>query len=129
MNHLNRKIGDMQPYDNLISGLTPPVRVASATIAKGDTETTYPRGAVFARSQKDGKLYLLGTTAATGDTLAPDCILCDPATVGTETDETAVVYVMGNFNPDALTVSKDYEITQADYNKLRERGLYVSAIL
>lgn len=129
MNHLNRKVGDMQPYDNLISGLTPPVRVASETIAKSDTETTYPRGAVFARSEKDGKLYLLGTTAATGDTLTPDCVLCDPVTVGAETDETAVVYVMGNFNPDALTVTKDYEITQADYNKLRERGLYFSAVL
>jgi len=129
MNHLNRKIGDMQPYDNLISGLTPPVRTASGTIAKGSTETTYPRGTVFAKSAKDRKLYLLGSTAATGDTLTPDCILCDPVTVGTETDETAVVYVMGNFNPDALTVAEEYEITQEDFNKLRERGLYFSVIL
>lgn len=129
MHHLNRKIGDIQPYDHLISGLTPSVRVASGTIAKGDTETTYPRGTVFARSEKDGKLYLLGSDAATGDTLTPDCILCDSITVGTETDETAAVYVMGNFNPDALTVAEDYAITQADFDRLRERGLYFSAIL
>lgn len=127
--HLNRKIGDFNPYDSLIAGLTPPVRVASGSIAKGEKEQTYPRGAVFSKSAKDGKLYLLGSAAATGDTLAPDCVLCDPVIVGTEEDETAVVYVMGNFNPDALTVAEGYTITETDFDKLRERGLYFSAVL
>ncbi len=123
--HLNRKVDEME-YDKLIAGMTPPVKVASGIIAKLTTATEYPRGTALAKSTKDGKLYILGTAAAEGDTLTPDCILCDPEAVDTAEDTPAAVYVAGCFNVDALTVAEDYTITQADKDKLRERGLYLA---
>lgn len=126
--HLNEKIGSME-YDNLISDLTPPVKVESGVIAKLTAAATYARGTVLAKSTKDGKLYILGTTAETGDTLTPDCILCDPEDVGTTEDVVAAVYVAGCFNPGAIKVKDGYTITEADKDKLRERNLYFKSIL
>lgn len=126
--HLNEKIGSVE-YDNLISDLTPPVKVASGVISKLSAAATYARGTVLAKSTKDGKLYILGTTAGTGDTLTADCILCDPEDVGTADDVVAAVYVAGCFNPDAVKVADGYTITEADKDKLRERNLYFKSIL
>ena len=65
---LSEKLGEVE-YDNLIVGLTPPKRVGAGKIASvGSKEATYTRGTVFAKSAKDGKLYILGSTAASGDT-------------------------------------------------------------
>ena len=41
----------------------------------------------------------------------------------------AAVYVMGCFNPGAVTVKEEYTITQADKDALRERGIYLSQVL
>lgn len=125
--HLNRKVDEMT-YDNLIAGLNPPVKVASGILSKLSTEGSYARGTILAKSAKDGKLYILGTTVAEGDTLTPDCILCDPEDVGTTEDTAAAVYVAGCFNIDALTVAEGYTLTQSDMDKLRERGLYLQPI-
>ena len=77
---LSEKLGEVE-YDNLIVGLTPPKRVGAGKIAStGSKEATYTRGTVFAKSAKDGKLYILGSTAASGDTLTADCILTDDVT-------------------------------------------------
>ncbi len=65
---LGKKLGEMA-YDGLITNLTPPVQVFGGTICKLSAEATYPRGTLLAKSTKDGKLYILGTTAASGDTL------------------------------------------------------------
>ena len=125
--HLNHTVGEMVP-DKLIAGMTPPPQTASGTIAKLGTAATYKRGTVLAKSAKDNSLYILGTTAASGDTLTPDCILCDDTEVGTEAGATAVVYVMGRFNVDALTVADSYTMTEADKDKLRERGIYLAQV-
>ena len=69
---LNEKLGEVE-YDGLIVGLNPKKRVGPGVIAKGAAETTYVRGTVFAKSAKDGKLYILGSTATSGDTLTADC--------------------------------------------------------
>lgn len=124
--HLNRKVDEMS-YDKLIAGMTPPVKVISGTLAGLDTAADYVRGTVLAKSGADGRLYILGTDAGAGDTLTPDCILCDETTV--EGDTAAAVYAAGCFNLDALTVKEGYTITQADRDKLRERGLYLAALL
>lgn len=126
--HLNSKIGSME-YDKLIAGLTPPTKVVSGTITKLAAAGTYPRGTVLAKSTKDGKLYILGTTAAEGDTLTPDCVLCDDTEVGTAGDENAAVYVQGCINIDAVTVKSGYTITEADKDKLRERGIFFGKVL
>lgn len=101
---LSEKLGEVE-YDNLIVGLTPPKRVGAGKIAStGSKEATYTRGTVFAKSAKDGKLYILGSTAASGDTLTADCILTDDVTVPATGDATTTVYLAGCFNPDKLVV-------------------------
>ena len=125
--HLNGKVGSMK-HDNLISGMTPPPKVASGVIAKlTGNAATYPRGTILAKSAADGKLYLLGSD--TPDDLTPDCVLCDEEDIGTDADVNVAVYVMGCFNEGALIVKEEYDITQADRDALRERGIYLSQIL
>ncbi len=124
---LNHVAGEMVP-DQLIAGMTPPPQTASGTIAKLSTAATYKRGTVLAKSAKDNSLCILGTTAASGDTLTPDCILCDDTEVGTEAGTAAAVYVMGRFNVDALSVADSYTMTEADKDKLRERGIYLAQV-
>lgn len=129
--HLNDKVGSME-YDKLIAGLTPPLKVASGTLAKLETEATYPRGTVLCLSSGtggDGTLKILGTTAGDNETLTADCILCDETYVGTEEDVIAAVYVLGCFNENALTVADEYEITQDDRTALRQRGIYLAQVL
>lgn len=125
--HLNDKVGSME-YDKLIAGMTPPVKVASGVIAKlTGSAATYLRGTVLAKSAADGKLYLLGSE--TPEDLTPDCILCDDEEIGTDADANVAVYVMGCFNEGAVTVKEDYDITQADRDALRERGIYLAQVL
>lgn len=129
--HLNGKVGSME-YDKLIAGMTPPVKVASGIITKLSVAATYPRGTILCRSSGtggDGKLKILGTTAGSSETLTPDCILCDDEEVDTDADANVAVYVMGCFNEGAVTVKEDYDITQADRDALRERGIYLAQVL
>lgn len=126
--HLNRKVGDME-YDKLIAGITPPVHVNSGTIRKLVIETEYKRGTVLAKSSADNKLVILGTDAQAEETLVPDCILADDVIVGTENDVVAPVYTAGCFNVSALNVKAGYTMSEADKDKLRERGLYLGTIL
>ena len=126
---LNEKLGEVE-YDNLIVGLTPPKRVGAGKIAStGSKEATYTRGTVFAKSAKDGKLYILGSTATSGDTLTADCILVQDVTVGTTDDETVVVYLAGCFNPEKLTVKDSYTMTEADKDALRMRDIALLPII
>ena len=125
--HLNAKVDEMS-YDKLIAGMTPPVKVASGILATTGSVVTHARGTVFAKSSADGKLHTLGTVPADGDTLTPDCILCDEETVNATDDTAAAVYVAGCFNIDALIVAEGYTITEADKDKLRERGLYLGQL-
>lgn len=122
---LSEKLGEVE-YDNLIVGLTPPKRVGAGKIASvGSKESTYTRGTVFAKSAKDGKLYILGSTAASGDTPTADCILTDDVTVPATGDATTTVYLAGCFNPDKLVVKDEYTMTEADKNALRMNGIAI----
>lgn len=121
---LNEKLGEVE-YDGLIVGLNPKKRVGPGVIAKGAAETTYVRGTVFAKSAKDGKLYILGSTAASDDTLTADCILTDDVTVPATGDATTTVYLAGCFNPDKLVVKDEYTMTEADKNALRMNGIAI----
>lgn len=121
MKNLSNNLGKME-YDGLITDIIPQVQVRGGTVAALTAAATYKRGTVLAKSTKDGKLYILGSTAATGDTLTADCILCDDTEIGT-TDTKVEVYTAGCFSLDKLTVAADYTITEADKDKLRERGI------
>lgn len=125
---LNRKVGEMA-YDKLIAGITPPVHVNSGTIRMLAVAAEYKRGTVLAKSSVDDKLVILGTTAEAGETLVPDCILCDDTNIGTEADVNVAVYTAGCFNKEALIVKSEYTLSEADKDKLRERGIYLGTVL
>lgn len=114
-------------YDGLIVANEPVADVFTVTIRKEATAAaTYKRGTVLALSAGtagDGKLVILGSTAATNETLTPDCVLCDDVTVGTDADEKVAVYTAGCFDPDKVSVAASYSITETDKDNLRMRGI------
>lgn len=125
MKKLNKKLGEME-YDGLITDSTPPVQVRGGVIAKGAAAVTYPRGTIFAKSTANKKLYVLGSTAESGDTLTADCILCDDTLVE-DADITAAMYTAGCFDPNKVTVKDSHTMSEAEKDKLRERGIVFKA--
>lgn len=128
---LHTKVGEME-FDNLFAGNEPAALVRGGTIRKLGAKATLVRGTILAKSggsAGDGKLVVLGTTAATNETLTPDCVLCDDIEVGTTDDENVVVYVEGDFNEAALTVASGYTITEADRDALRTKRIYLGGVM
>ena len=129
MINLSKKIGDMA-FDGLITDIKPTPEVRGGVIRKGSAAATYKRGTIFAKSSGtagDGKLVILGSTAASSETLTPDCILCDDVEVGTGADEKVAVYTAGCFDPEKVTVKAEYSITDADKDALRKYGIVFKA--
>ena len=127
MKDLNRKVGEMG-YDGLIADLNPPVEVRGRVIAKTSKAAIFPRGTVFSKSVEDDKLYILGSLPESGDTLLPDCVLCDETAVGEDEDVTVAVYTAGCFNSEKITVKEDYEIKETDFDELRKRNIVFKAV-
>ena len=117
MAELSRKLGDME-YDALIIGDIPHRQVGCGTIRATEAETTFRRGTILAKSSKDNKLVILGTEPAEGETLTPDCILCDDITV--KSDTTTAVYTAGCFNDNKVITAEGYAITAEDADALRK---------
>lgn len=113
-------------YDNLINGLYPPAEPFSVVIRKGSAETTYKRGTVLALSGGDSKYVILGTAAASNETLTANCVLAEDVTVGTANDETAVAYRTGHFNSNALIMDDEHTFSAADKEALRGVGILIS---
>ena len=125
MKNLYSKVGEME-FDGLITDVIPEPIVRGGTIRKLGAAATLVRGTILAKSSGsagDGKLVVLGTTAASNETLTPDCILCDDVDVGTSDDVKTEVYVAGCFDINKCTVKSGYTITADDKDKLRERGI------
>lgn len=128
---LHTKVGTME-YEKLFASTEPAALVRGGTIRKLSAKATMARGTILAKSggsAGDGKLVILGTTAATNETLTPDCILCDDIEVGTTDDENVVVYVEGSFNEEALIVAENYTITEADRDALRLKRIYLGGVM
>jgi len=70
-----------------------------------------------------------GSPAVDAEVLTVDCILTDNAVIGTSADVVTTVYTAGCFNIDALIVKDNYAMSEADKDKLRERGLYLGIVL
>lgn len=122
---LNEKIEEVTP-DGLFSDTQPAALTRAKTIRKLGTAGKLARGTVMAMSSGsagDGKLVVLGTTAATNETLTPDCVLADDVEVGTTADVNVVAYISGCFDPDHITVATGYTVTAADYEALRIRNI------
>lgn len=129
MMNLNQKIGEME-FDGLISGISPTPLVGGGVIRKLSAATTIKRGTILAKSTGtagDNKLVVLGTAAASNETLTADCILCDDIEVGTTEDENVAVYISGCFNTNKVTVADSYTISEADKDNLRMRGIIFKA--
>ena len=125
MTNLSKKLGDMN-YDGLFTDVVPAVQVSGGTIRKLSTAATLKRGTILAKSSGtagDGKLVVLGTAAASNETLTPDCILCDDIDVGTSADEKVAVYTAGCFDPDKVTVAASHTISETEKDNLRMRGI------
>lgn len=129
MRNLSEKIGEIE-QDNLITDLTPKVETRGRTIRRTTATAILKRGTILAMSSGeggDGKLVVLGTEAGEGETLTPDCVLCDDTTVDDTADVEAVVYTAGCFNTGRVTVKEDYEMTAADFDALRKYGIVFKA--
>ncbi|MCM1439165.1 MAG: head decoration protein [Roseburia sp.] len=127
MKELSKHLGEMD-YDGLFTDLTPKAQVRGGTIRKAATDTLdLKRGTVLAVSDKDNKLVILGTEAASGEKLTPDCILCDDIAVGATADEDVAVYTAGCFDPDKVAVASGYTMTASDLDNLRMRGIVFKA--
>ncbi len=119
MKELHNKLGEME-YDGLITDLNPPARVAAGTVAKLTAAAVLKRGTLLGKGE-DGLLSVYGGTGT------PDSILCDDTEIGTTEDVSVVIYEAGCFDPGKVTVAESYTITQADKDKLRERGIVFKA--
>lgn len=127
---LHEKLGSVE-FPQLFASIDPPARVRGGTIRKLSAKDTLTRGTIMAKSSGsagDGKLVVLGTTAATNETLTADCILTDDVEVGTADDENVTVYITGDFNIDAVTVASGYTITEDDKDALRMKGILLGTV-
>ena len=123
MTNLSKKLGEMN-FDGLFTDVVPAVQVRGGTIRKQTTSAvTLKRGTILYGTAGDGKLVVLGTAAVSNETLTPDCILCDDIEVGTAADEKVAVYTAGCFDPDKVSVTASYSITETDKDNLRMRGI------
>ena len=121
---------DADIYDGLITNVVPDIVTGAATIRKLGTAGTLKRGTVLAKSSGtagDGKLVVLGNTAASNETLTAYGILCDDTDVGTSADVNALVYLAGSFDPDRLIVKEGYTMVAADIDALRNGGIFLKA--
>lgn len=121
MKELRNKLGEME-YDGLVAGLNPPVRVDGGTIGKLAEAAVYKRGTLLGKAEDTGLLSLYGGTGT------PDCILCDDTEIGADADVTTAVYKAGCFDLEKLTVAEGYTVTEADKDKLRERGIVFKSV-
>jgi len=129
-NNLSKKLGEME-YDSILADITPKTEVRGGVVRKLSAKATYKRGTILAKSSGtagDGKLVILGTAAATNETLTPYCILCDDVEVGTEDDVTATVYTAGCFNLNKMIVANGYTLTDGDYDNLRKYSITFKAV-
>ena len=126
MKNLNAKVGEME-YDGLVVDLVPEVEVRGGTIRKLAAATTLKRGTILAKSSKDNTLVVLGTAATDGETLTPDCILCDDVAVGTDADVSVSVYTAGCFNTNRVHVADGYTISATDLDALRKYSIVFKA--
>ncbi|MCI7302309.1 MAG: head decoration protein [Clostridiales Family XIII bacterium] len=126
-NFLNEKI-DTPKRDGLIVDNFPPADVFSVTLRAVDKAVNLERGTVLALSTGtagDKKMVVLGTEAATNETLEANCILCDDTEVGTA-DVIGLAYRTGHFARNQLIAAESYKLTKTDEEALRKGGILLS---
>lgn len=122
------KVGEMTP-DKLFAGNNIPIHTVSGLVKSGQGKLT--RGTVLAMSGGSagtGKLVVLGTAAASNETLTPYGILCDEVET-TGADAVAEIYLSGQFNKGALVLKEEYTLSADDIAALRNGGIYVESVV
>jgi len=117
-------------YDGLVYDINPPADVFTVKIRKQSTAAvTLKRGTVLALSTGtagDNLMVMLGTTAATNETLTANCILAEDVEVGTTEDAVALAYRTGHFASNKLIVASGKTFGAADKEALRDVGILIS---
>lgn len=115
-------------YANIWNSVDVPVITGLRTIRKLSAAATYKAGTALALSggtAGDGKLVILGTAAASNETLTANCILAEDVEVGTDADVQALVYLSGHANANKLAVASSHTITAVEIEAFRAAGIYL----
>lgn len=113
-------------YDGLINQCFPTGDVFAVALRAGQGILT--RGTALALSTGTagkGDMVILGTEAATDETLTANCILADDTDTGAAGGDAVngIAYRVGHFNRNALAVKESYTMTKADEEDLRKGGI------
>ena len=115
-------------YANIWNSVDVPIVTGMRTIRKLSAAATYKAGTALALSggtAGDGKLVILGTAAASNETLTANCILAEDVEVGTDADVQALVFLSGHANANKLAVASSHTITAAEIEAFRAAGIYL----
>lgn len=115
-------------YANIWNSVDVPVITGLRTIRKLSAAATYKAGTALALSggtAGDSKLVILGTTAASNETLTANCILAEDVEIGTTADVQALVFLSGHANANKLAVANSYTIKASDVEAFRAAGIYL----
>lgn len=116
-------------YANIWNSVDVPVITGLRTIRKlTGAAATYKAGTALALSggtAGDDKLVILGTAAASNETLTANCILAEDVEVGTSADVQALVFLSGHANANKLAVASSHTITAAEIEAFRAVGIYL----
>ncbi len=102
--------------DNLIADNNHALATATVTVLSGEGKLV--RGSVLMRDTNN-KFVLADTSAGTAEVILAEDV------DATSADTVANVYVSGDFNTEALTVSSGYTLTEADIVNLKNAGIYL----
>lgn len=118
-----------QKYANIWNSADVPIITGLRTIRQlTGAAATYKAGTALALSggtAGDGKLVILGTAAASNETLTANCILAEDVEVGTSADVQALVFLSGHANANKLAVASSHTITAAEIEAFRAAGIYL----
>lgn len=116
-------------YANIWNSVDVPIITGLRTIRKlTGAAATYKAGTALALSggtAGDDKLVILGTAAASNETLTANCILAEDVEVGTSADVQALVFLSGHANANKLAVASSHTITAAEIEAFRAAGIYL----
>lgn len=116
-------------YANIWNSVDVPIITGLRTIRKlTGAAATYKAGTALALSggtAGDDKLVILGTAAASNETLTANCILAEDVEVGTNADVQALVFLSGHANANKLAVASSHTITAAEIEAFRAAGIYL----
>lgn len=116
-------------YANIWNSVDVPIITGLRTIRKlTGAAATYKAGTALALSggtTGDDKLVILGTAAASNETLTANCILAEDVEVGTDADVQALVFLSGHANANKLAVASSHTITAAEIEAFRAAGIYL----